>query len=252
MTRPSRQRERIAQVIALLDVTPALHLRDLADQVGVAEMTLRRDAARAESGFSCRGGYVVRDRSTEHYDFDTQMSRAIDAKRRACEHALDQVEAGAVVFLDTGTTLPHLARLLAQSGAGRIVTHCFTTADILQGRSQVPVEFMGGEIKSETRSCHTADPVGRLAPLAIDVAFLSAGGIDFDGQLSCSHQYELSLKKSLISLSRRSFVVIDEGKLGACKPVPFGQVEDLSGVVTEQGVHSAAALRKRLTPAAQS
>ena len=108
MTRPSRQRERIAQIIALLDVTPALHLRDLADQIGVAEMTLRRDAARADSGFSCRGGYVVRDRSTEHYDFDTQMSRAIEAKRRACEVALEQVADGAVVFLDTGTTLPHL------------------------------------------------------------------------------------------------------------------------------------------------
>lgn len=252
MTRPSRQRERSAQIIALLDVTPALHLRDLADQIGVAEMTLRRDAARADSGFSCRGGYVVRDRSTEHYDFDTQMSRAIEAKRRACEVALEQVADGAVVFLDTGTTLPHLARLLAQSGAGRIVTHCFTTADILQGRSRVPVEFMGGEIKSETRSCHTADPVARLAPLAIDVAFLSAGGIDRDGRLSCSHDYELSLKKSLISLSHRCYTVIDEGKIGARKPVVFGQVEDLSGVITEQGLHSAGAFRKRLTPAAGS
>ena len=247
MTRPSRQQERIAQISALLDVSPALRLRDLSQQLGVTEMTLRRDAAQNASEFACRGGYIVATRTTEHYDFDAQMTRAIDAKRAACKHARALVPDGAVVFLDTGTTLPHLARLLAHSKAGRLITHCFTSAEILQGRSQVPVEFLGGEIKSSTRSCHAGNPENRLAPLGIDIAFLSAGGIDKTGKVSCSHDYEVALKRAAISLSDQSFLVLDESKIGTLKSVAFCESDEIDGLVTEAGVYAAARLKKRLT-----
>ncbi|WGT49413.1 DeoR/GlpR family DNA-binding transcription regulator [Thioclava nitratireducens] len=236
MTRPSRQQERIDQITALLDVSPALRLRDLSEQMGVTEMTLRRDAAQPEAGFACRGGYIVTTRTTEHYDFDAQMNRAIDAKRAAAGHALDLVPEGAVVFLDTGTTLPHLARLLAQGKARRIITHCLTTAEILQGRSSVPVEFLGGEIKSSTRSCHAGNPQERLAPLGIDVAFLSAGGVGSDGALSCSHEYEVPLKRAAIEASKQCFVVVDASKIGQRKPVVFATLDEISGIVTEAGL----------------
>jgi len=247
VTRPSRQQERIAQINALLDVSPSLRLRDLSHQLGVTEMTLRRDAAQVVSGFACRGGYVVATRTTEHYDFDAQMTRAIDAKRAACEHACALVPDGAVVFLDTGTTLPHLARLLAHSKVSRIITHCFTSAEILQGRSDVPVEFLGGEIKSSTRSCHAGSPEVRLAPLGINIAFLSAGGIDRRGTVSCSHDYEVALKRASISLSNQTFIVLDESKIGASKSVSFCEINEIDGLVTEVGLYTEARLKKRLT-----
>lgn len=250
MTRPSQQNARIAQITAMLDVSPALHLNDLADQLGVTVMTLRRDAAQAGSGFACRGGYVVPDRNTEHYDFETQMSLAIDAKRRAAEYALDLVPEGAVVFLDTGTTLPHLARLLAKGRARRLVTHCLTIAEILQGRSTVPVEFMGGEIQSSTRSCHADHPDSRVAALNIDIAFLSAGGADSRGQLSCSHSYETPLKRALITLCPQRIVVFDTSKIGQRKRVVFGSVDEVDRIVTEHGIFPADALKKLLTPSA--
>ncbi|MEO1950892.1 DeoR family transcriptional regulator, partial [Thioclava sp.] len=74
MTRPSRQQERIDQITALLDVSPALRLRDLSEQMGVTEMTLRRDAAQPEAGFACRGGYIVTTRTTEHYACEAEVS----------------------------------------------------------------------------------------------------------------------------------------------------------------------------------
>ncbi|TQS69939.1 DeoR/GlpR transcriptional regulator [Rhodobacteraceae bacterium] len=236
VTRPSRQHERIAHISELLDVSPSLRLRDLSRQLGVTEMTLRRDAAQPASGFACRGGYVVGTHTTPHYDFDAQMTRAIDAKRSACEHARALVPDGAVVFLDTGTTLPHLARLLAFSKARRLVTHCFTTAEILQGRSDVRVEFLGGEIKSSTRSCHAENPDARLAPLGIDIAFLSASGIDGQGRVSCSHSYEVALKRAAIARSHQCFVVLDDSKLDTPAAVAFCDMAEVNGAITERGL----------------
>lgn len=238
MSRPSGRQERIAHIAALLDVTPSLRLRDLSEQLGVTEMTLRRDAAEAGTAFACRGGYLVPERKTEHYDFESQMSRAIGAKRQAAEHALLLVPEGASVFLDTGTTLPHLARLLAQGRAGRITTHCFTTAEILQGRSTAPVLFLGGEVKSSTRSCHSPNQDMVLGQTPLDIAFLSAGGLDADGALSCSHDYEVDLKRAAIAHARQTFVVMDRGKLGLSRPAVFCNRREITGVVTETGLLS--------------
>lgn len=47
MTRPSGFNERNARICLLLDVAPSLRLRDVAQDLGVTEMTLRRDAALA-------------------------------------------------------------------------------------------------------------------------------------------------------------------------------------------------------------
>lgn len=249
MTRPSRQRARIDQIAALLDVTPSLRLRDLSQQMGVTEMTLRRDAAVDGSGFACRGGYLVPDRNTEHYDFELQMNRAIEAKQRAAQHALALVPEGAVIFLDAGTTLPHLARLLARERAAQIVTHCFTAAEILQGRSTVPVAFLGGDVRFGTRSCHPGGAESVIPQFKIDIAFLSAGGIDAAGRISCSHSYEIDLKRALIAAARQSYVVVDETKLGCRRTACFADVSEVGGIVTENGLLSAAQLENKLTKA---
>ncbi|MDT0682158.1 DeoR/GlpR family DNA-binding transcription regulator [Roseicyclus sp. F158] len=230
MTRPSGLTHRIELITALLDVTPSLRLRDVAEQLGVTEMTLRRDAASSGAGFACRGGYIVPDR----YDFDAQMQRAIEAKRQAAERALGLVPQDASVFLDTGTTLPHLARLLAQGRAARIVTHCLTLADLLQGR--IEVELLGGSVKAPTRSCHPGDPEAALRPYQIDMAFLSAGGMDGQGLLSCSHDYEIALKRAALAKAPKTFVVMDDSKRGRTRPAGFARVSDLDGFVTESGV----------------
>ncbi|UMA63447.1 DeoR/GlpR family DNA-binding transcription regulator [Roseivivax marinus] len=236
MTRPSGFDERNARICLLLEVAPSLRLRDVAQDLGVAEMTLRRDAASGKAGFACQGGYIVRGRSTDAYDFDEQMRRASEAKRVAADHAATLVPDGACVFLDTGTTLPHLARALARGRVRRIVTHCLTSAELLHGRTSAEVEFIGGRLQSRTRSCHPPDPLKVLKPLGIDVGFLSAGGLWEGRELSCSHDYEVAMKRAVIALARDSWAVLDSSKIGDRRAVRFATLDELSGVVTEHGV----------------
>lgn len=245
MTRPSGFDERNMRICLLLEVTPSLRLRDVARDLGVTEMTLRRDAASGNAGFACQGGYVVRGRSTDSYDFDEQMRHASEAKRRAADHAAKLVPEGACVFLDTGTTLPHLARALARSRVRRIVTHCLTSAELLHGRTNAEVEFIGGRLQSRTRSCHPPDPLKVLKPLGLDMGFLSAGGLWEGRELSCSHDYEVAMKRAVITLASENWAVIDSSKIGARRPVRFAALHDLSGVVTEHGVG------RRAIPAAE-
>lgn len=236
MTRPSGFVARNEHIALLLDVTPSLRLREVAQELGVTEMTLRRDAASKDAVFACQGGYIVRQRLVGDYDFDEQMRRAIDAKRQASAYAAELVPENACVFLDTGTTLPHLARALAQAPVQRIITHCLTVAEQLHGQTQAEVEFIGGTLKQRTRSCHPGDPVVALATFDIDVAFLSAGALDAHGVLSCSHEYEVAVKRAALAAGTFAWSVMDKSKLGLSRPARFAHLSELSGIVTEQGV----------------
>jgi DeoR family deoxyribose operon repressor len=246
MTRPSGFNERNARICLLLDVAPSLRLRDVAQDLGVTEMTLRRDAASGKAWFACQGGFLVRARSTDSYDFDEQMRRASEAKRLAADHAALLVPNGACVFLDTGTTLPHLARALARSGVRRIVTHCLTSAELLQGRTSVEVEFIGGRLQNRTRSCHPSDPLEMLKPMGIEIGFLSAGGLWAGRELSCSHHYEIAMKRAVIDLACESWAIFDSSKVGARRDFRFAEIDEMSGVITEHGV------RRSAVPLAQS
>ncbi len=236
MTRPSGSAERNARICLLLEVTPSLRLRDVARDLGVAEMTLRRDAASGKAGFICQGGYLVRGRGTDSYDFEEQMRRASEAKLAAADHAAALVPEGACVFLDTGTTLPHLARALTQRRVRRVVTHCLTSAELLHGRTSAEVEFIGGRLQSRTRSCHPPDPLGLLRPLGIEIGFLSAGGLWENRELSCSHEYEVAIKRAVLELAAENWVVMDSSKIGLRRAVRFASLDEVSGVVTEHGV----------------
>ncbi len=236
MTRPSGFDDRAERILMLLEVMPSLRLRDVAQELGVTEMTLRRDAASGKAGFACQGGYIVRDHGTGAYDFDDEMRRASEAKRRAAAHAATLVPEGACVFLDTGTTLPHLARMLVRGRVRRIATHCLTVAERLHGTTDAEIEMIGGRLRSRTRSCHPADPQAALAGLGIDIAFLSAGGLDDDGRLTCSHDYEVALKRAVIGQSKASWVVMDSSKIGQRRPAGYATLAELSGVVTEHGI----------------
>ncbi|MDD7972810.1 DeoR/GlpR family DNA-binding transcription regulator [Roseinatronobacter alkalisoli] len=237
MTRPSGFTARNERISFLLDVTPSLRLRDVAQELGVTEMTLRRDAAMKEAAFACQGGYIVPHRFVGDYDFDKQMRRAITAKRQAAGYAADLVPADACVFLDTGTTLPHLARALSRVQVRRIVTHCLTVADHLHGRTSAVVEFIGGTLQPRTRSCHPADPVAALSEFDIDMAFLSAGALDAHGVLTCSHDYEVAMKRAALAAATVTWSVMDTSKIGQTRSARFATLSELSGIVTEQGVH---------------
>ncbi len=236
MTRPSGFTARSERISSLLDVTPALRLGDVARELRVTVMTLRRDAATGRAGFVCQGGYIVRQRGFGDYDFDRQMRRAIEAKRQAASHAATLVPEGACVFLDTGTTLPHLARALSRARIGRIVTHCLTVAELLHGQAEAEVEFIGGTLQHRTRSCHPPDPAAVLAAFDIDVAFLSAGGLDGGDMLSCSHDYEVAMKRAALAAGRVVWSVMDSSKLGRSRAARFAHLSELSGLVTEHGI----------------
>ena len=91
-----RNKDRLDQLATLLNEKGVLHLRDAARQLGVSEMTVRRDIAGETGRFAYLGGHIMpaeRVEPEQPYQLAAQADRHADAKRAACNFALDHIHA---------------------------------------------------------------------------------------------------------------------------------------------------------------
>lgn len=230
MARPDDRQARTDALLTMTGLGGSIRLRDAAARLGVAEMTLRRDAARPGSPLRCLGGWLVPSGVAPEYDLRAETRRNIEAKRKAARHALDLIAPGKRIFLDCGTTTPHLAQMLPDGV--RVVTHSLPVARLLAARDGVALELLGGPYHSESASFHAVPPpgMGRL-----DLAVLSAGGLG-GGRLSCSYAHEPPVKRAAIAAGTRRVVLADSAKLAQRRTVDFAAASEVELLVTEAGI----------------
>lgn len=234
MGRSSARNRRSDAIAALIATAGSVRLRDLVKELGVSEMTLRRDAQFPDAGFACLGGYVVSASAggAGAYDFDHALRRQVDAKRAAARQVLALLRPGMRVFVDCGSTTTHLASLLTADAGIAVITHSLPVAELLVRRDNVPVELLGGPARPETRSMHP-DPA--VLPPGIDLAVMTASGLA-GGQARCAFAHEIGVKRAVLSAAARVVLLADASKLDQGGGHGFAALSRFEAVATELGL----------------
>ena len=229
--RIARHAERIdALARALTDAAP-LHLRDAATRLGVSEMTVRRDIEKAPERFGYLGGYIVPRVGDTPYVMAREQSAHEAAKAALCARAAALVEPGDTLFVDCGTTTPHLARALPETSL-TVVCYALNVAAALATRPNVRLILLGGLYHASSASFALEDARAAFARLAIDKAFVSAGGVHAQRGASCSHFHEVPIKQAALRAARRRVLLADASKIGEVRPAPFADLQRFDTIVT--------------------
>lgn len=219
--------------MGLMVATGSIRLRDAATRLGVTEMTLRRDVAGPDAPLRARGGWLVPAALAPDYDLPAEMDRHVEAKRAAARAALPLIQPDTRIFVDCGTTTVHLAPLLA--GPLTVVTHALPVAQIVAqavaGGGNLVLQLLGGAYHPVTAAFIAEPPLPR--GLRFDLAVISAGGIDADGALSCSHAAEVPVKRAVMAASARRVILADRSKLELRRPFVFGRRDEFDAVVLD-------------------
>ncbi len=210
-----------------------------AAELGVSEMTIRRDLARLHDdglarrvtgGASLPGGTGPGQPATP---FD-QRSRAGAAEKRAIARACAAYLAGtSTIALDAGSTVAALARELAPGSA--VVTHSVPVMALCAEREDLDLIGLGGAYQPATRSFAGPATRAALADLAVDVAVLSATGVDAAGAYSTS-ALDAEVKQALRACARRVVLLVDHSKIGVTAAIRFTALTGVDVVVTDEGV----------------
>jgi DeoR family transcriptional regulator, deoxyribose operon repressor len=230
--------ERLRVLADALARHSVMRLRDAASLLGVSEMTVRRDIAASPGKFTYLGGYIVSATDVPNnagYSLEEEQDHFAQAKAEASSVAAGLIVSNETIFIDCGTTLTTLARLIPAETNVTVVCYSLNVAEILRRKPNVRMILLGGVYVPSSDSFSGEESIEVLRRMGINKAFLSAGGVDPARGVTCWNFHEVALKQAAMASAVESHLVVDSSKFGVVKAVRFSQIDDFNSVITEKG-----------------
>jgi len=246
---------RLDRLALALEHGASLRLRDAAALLDVSEMTVRRDLAAAGDTFRYLGGHILRQApaARDRYDIDAERTAHVRGKVAASARAAAFVADGDAIFVDCGTTLPHLVRRIPESYRLTVVCYSLEVAALLAARPRVRLILLGGLYHPTSASFGSDESLALLAKVGINKAFVSAAGVHPTRGVSCMHFHEVPVKQAAMASAETRHLVVDASKFGRVKPAVFARADAFDSIVTDAlppgAGHALGPLRKRLVVA---
>lgn len=208
---------------------------ELAEQLSVSEMTVRRDVRRlAELGDLrvVHGGVSLPQHAVESAAFGTRLEVNATAKRRMARLAATLVAADDAVAVDAGTTAHALVSALPDSFGGAVVTHSLPVMQTLLSRPGARCVGLGGDLYAPSMAFIGPATVEAASVVRVRWCFLGAAAVDERGCYGVA-DLERPTKNALMDIADRVVLLADGTKFLQSAPVLFASLDRLHAVVTD-------------------
>jgi len=239
---------RRARLVHIVRARRAVRVEDLRAELGVSPATIRRDLDELELAGALRrvhGGAVATDARPVEERFDAKAQERAAEKRRIAIRAAELIAASETVYLDSGSSVLELARLLGGRTDLTVVTNSLPVIVELAGRGPRLV-VVGGELRPLSQAI--VGPLTRLLleQLYVDRAFLGTFGLSLDAGLTTSDPEEAYTKELVLARARQVVLLADAGKLGTRSFAHAGRLDQVDVLVTDAQLadHAATAFER--------
>lgn len=230
---PIERRRAILENILIARFIP---LKDLAAQLEVHEVTVRRDLSELErQGLIeiVRGGARIVEQAQADIAYEMRAKRELVAKQAIAKEAIKHVQDGDTIALDASTTSLELARALTNRSRVHVLVSGLEAANILAA-SKTPFTVLGGTFNPVVRGFSgpiTELVLGKLHP---DKVFFSVKGLSQKGGLTDASLIEAEVKTRLIQSSKSAIALVDHSKFGVTAFTTIIGLEQLDSLITDK------------------
>ena len=228
--------ERQQRIIAEARRAGRVEVTALADDLGVATETIRRDLTALERRGSLRrvhGGAIPVERLEVEPSLATRSGRLTEVKRRIAARALDQLPSGGSIILDSGTTTRAVAEVLPPDLDLTVLTNSLSAASVLATHPGVSLYLLGGRVRGQTGAAVGDWTIRALSDVVADVAFIGTNGFSVARGLTTPDQSEALVKRAMVASARTSIVLSDSSKAGDAHLHRFADLGDIDILITD-------------------
>ena len=213
---------RTRNMLAYLKAKKSCSLGELMRKFHVSSATIHRDAemlSRRGVVERVRGGLVYHDAPDSHGDAIGYQNRVVTnrtAKVTAARKALELIEEGDIIFLDSSTTVFELALLLTRAEVDHL-TVITNAVPIMHLFRKMPAHWsligLGGNYDPQLNSILGMSALEQLSRFNVTKAFVSAFGLD-DKTATTNHERQAEILRKVLDTADRHYLLIDHTKLG--------------------------------------
>lgn len=215
---------------------------ELSESLGVSSATVRRDLISLEKLGRIRrvhGGAISTKLSKAEPFFEEKANFNTKEKNRIAELALGFIENSDTIYLDGGSTVLELARLLSKKeniSITIITNSLMAAAEFMESPHRLIL--VGGEFRAISRTIVGVLTANTINSLHIDKAFLGTIGFSLQDGISTTDPNEAYTKELIMKRSGKNILMADSSKLCLKSFATSGTIEDISVLITDSGISS--------------
>lgn len=228
--------ERRDMLLARLRRDGKLVARELAQELGLSEDSLRRDLRELAAAGLCQrvyGGALPLSPATG--PFDTRLALASESKRRVAICAAKLITPESTTILGGGTTALAVTAALAPNLRATIVTPSPATAAALVNHASVDVFMLGGRLLKQAASVCGAAAVEAANRISADLYLLGVAGVHPKQGITTGDLDEAAMERVLIGRAADTYVLASSDKVGTVARCTVANLSQVTGIITDAG-----------------
>ena len=240
--------ERRQYIVALAQKHGRVLVEELSHSLGISQITIRKDLdylqsrgvlQRTHGGALLPGSGALADPSLQEKE-----GRHSQEKQRISAAAVNLVQEGQCVLLDSGTTTTAIARALKKFSHLTIITNAVNIAAELSG-TDFEVLLTGGSLRKNSFSLVGPLAEDMLHEMHADILFLGVDGFDLDVGLTTPNVMESRVNRAMVKAASMVVAVCDSTKFNRRSLSKIVDATSIHHVITDSNLstETAEALR---------
>jgi DeoR family transcriptional regulator, fructose operon transcriptional repressor len=206
----------------------------------VSSMTIRRDLTFLENK-----GYLIRTRkgaksisqipATQEDVYSRRAQKNMDAKIQIAKKAVELIEAGRAIFIDSGSTTMCLAALLKNDNLSILTTGPNIGMEVLKNNNS-SVTLIGGQLSRNNLSTSGSNSLSFIKSINIDIAFMATSGFSLKSGFTSGNFNECELKKAVIKKAHKVILLMDASKVDKNMPFTFATLKEIDILISDKSL----------------
>lgn len=232
--------ERFRRIRSFLKQRGSATVDELCVELGVSGATVRRDLCELDMRSQVRrvhGGAVSIEASLEEPVFDDKALIAASEKQAIAQATLQLIKPNDSIFLDGGSSVLALARLLVDMSKLTVVTNSFRVASILSAAGPRMI-LVGGEFRRISQTFVGPMTRPHIDQIFVEKAFMGTIGLK-GGDLTTTDPAEAMTKELIMKHARKVYLLADSTKFEQVSFVKFGELNKGITLVMDDNIGQA-------------
>jgi len=227
---------RLIQMEDYIREKQSVSLDELCEKFDISKNTVRRDIAEiiARSDIRKTYGGVSAPYNQIPPSFSERANVDLDKKQMIGRAAAELVDDDDIIYIDSGTTTCQMIDYLKDRKGLTIITNSLDAINRAAQYPEITLVSLSGNLNRKTSSFTGLSTIEVLKDYNIGKAFMAANGITVKSGATQSTPIEFAIKKTVVSRSRKVYMMVESRKFGESTLLSYCQLEDIDKIITEK------------------
>ncbi|MGO1922298.1 MAG: DeoR/GlpR family DNA-binding transcription regulator [Jeotgalicoccus sp.] len=208
----------------------------LAAELGVSEMTVRRDLKELESSeqiIRTSTSILLKDSFLNEVPFVKKQLVNIEEKRLIAKKAMQFIKPNETILLDAGTTTLEICKLLKNADfTVRIITNDIkAAAELIDSHHEVII--LGGTVQQNIGSMYGTQTIDLLNNIRVNVSFVGTQAMTIDDGIFAPTIERAKVKRLMMKCGQAAYLVVDSSKLNLTAFAKISDFNDFTAIITD-------------------